>query len=178
MRIALYHCCPVSRSKRSVAIYLLPCDSPYVTIFVYKMKEKCQLNWMWKTDFSLHIVLICRICWLRRKKKKKLSDVILQHHSVLLWTCMVFQSCCILSLLSFLFCNLYFQMQNLKDYFGYVHACVMFRMLISTKSCWVWNKSRLVLKIKCLTICSVATALLFISPFIHFIYRTVMYIFR
>lgn len=66
---------------------------------------------------------------------KKLSDVILQHHSVLLWTCMVFQSCCILSLLSFLFCNLYFQMQNLKDYFGYVHACEMFRMLISTKSC-------------------------------------------
>lgn len=44
VRIALYHCCPVSRSKRSVAIYLLPCDSPYVTIFVYKMKEKCQLN--------------------------------------------------------------------------------------------------------------------------------------
>lgn len=32
VRIALYHCCPVSRSKRSVAIYLLPCDSPYVTI--------------------------------------------------------------------------------------------------------------------------------------------------
>lgn len=65
----------------------------------------------------------------------KLSDVILQHHSVLLWTCMVFQSCCILSLLLFLFCNLYFQMQNRKDYFGYVHACEMFRMLISTKSC-------------------------------------------
>lgn len=56
---------------------------------------------------------------------------------MLLWTCMVFQSCCILSLLSFLLCNLYFQMQNLKDYFGYVHACEMFRMLISTKSCWV-----------------------------------------
>lgn len=82
---------------------------------------------------------------------EKLSDVILQHHSVLLWTCMVFQPCCILSLLSFQFCNLYFQMQNLKDYFGYVHACEMFRMLISTKSCWVWKKSRLLLKTKCLT---------------------------
>ena len=124
--------------------------------------------------FSAHSLdLQNMLTW--KNRNKKLSDVILQHHSVLLWTCMVFQSCCILSLLSFLFCNLYFQMQNLKDYFGYVHACVMFRMLISTKSCWVWNKSRLVLKIKCLTFRSVATALLFILPFIHFIYRTVMY---
>lgn len=85
---------------------------------------------MWKTDSSLHIVLI-----LQNMLIKKLSDVILQHHSMLLWTCMVFKSCCILSLLLFLFCNLYLQMQNLKDYFGYVHACEMFRMLISTKSC-------------------------------------------
>lgn len=27
VRIALYHCCPVSCSKRSVATYLLPCDT-------------------------------------------------------------------------------------------------------------------------------------------------------
>lgn len=67
------------------------------------------------------------------------------NHSMLLWTCMVFQSCCILSLLLFLLCSLYFQMQNLKDYFGYVHACQMFRMLISTKSCW-GKKIRLLLK--------------------------------
>lgn len=72
---------------------------------------------------------------LQKMLTEKLSDVILQHGSVLPWTCMVFQPCCILSLLSFQFCNLYFQMQILKVYFGYVHACEMFRMLISTKSC-------------------------------------------
>lgn len=71
---------------------------------------------------------------------ENLSDVILQHGSVLPCTCMVFQPCCILSLLLFQFCNMYFQMQSLKDYFGYVHACDMFRMLISTKSCRVWKR--------------------------------------
>lgn len=125
---------------------------------------------MWKTEFFLHLVLICRLHWLKTAWCQFsvfifvwfLFFFVFFNHSMLLWTCMVFQSCCILSLLSFLLCNLYFQMQNLKDYFGYVHACEMFRMLISTKSCWVWKKEiRLLLKIKYMTFYLIINAIFF-----------------
>lgn len=86
-------------------------------------------------SFSPYLVLICRICWLKNCPMSFYGVP-----ALLLWTCMMFQSCCILSLQSFIFCNLYFEMQNLKDYFGYAHACLMFRMLISTKKCWVWKE--------------------------------------
>lgn len=53
-------------------------------------------------------------------------------------------------------------MQNLKDYFGYVHACEMFRMLISTENLFGLEKKKkirlLLKKIKHLTFYDVINA--------------------
>lgn len=76
------------------------------------------------------------------------------------------------------FCNLYFQMQNWKDYFGYVHACEMFRMLISTKSYWVWKKVMSVTKKKKCFFLFVFFAMCscyVISLLIHCIYRALLH---
>lgn len=73
VRLALYHCCPVSCSKRPV-VFLCCHVILLMWPFVYKMKENHRLNWMWKTDFSLHKVLICRKCWFKRSKTKSLMS--------------------------------------------------------------------------------------------------------
>lgn len=148
MRIALYHCCPVSCSKRSVATYLLPRDTSLCDHLFIRWNKNVKLNVEDKIFSALspdlqikstENFLMSVFCF------NLFSLFFFLNYSMLLWTCMVFHSCCILSLLSFLLCSLYFQMQNLKDYFGYVHACQMFRMLISTKSCWE-KKTCLLLK--------------------------------
>lgn len=74
-------------------------------------------------------------------------------------------------------------MQNLKDYFGYVHACELFRMLISTKNLFGLEKKnirRLLKKIKHLTFYDVINAFFFFffnlqctfSTFLNLLYVT------
>lgn len=52
VRIALYHCCPVSCSKKVCSYLFVAMWYSFMWPFVYKMKQKCQLNWMWKIFFS------------------------------------------------------------------------------------------------------------------------------
>lgn len=131
VRLALYHCCPVSCSLKVcsylfVAMWCAFCDHSFL-----KMEQKCQFKLNVDRVFSAESLDLQKTLI---EKKKKTSPMSFYNMAA---CCRVRAWCfnpvvyCLCYCLNFVTCIS--KCKSLKDYFGYVHACDMFRMLISTK---------------------------------------------